>query len=196
MKIFVELTRMAKSKDFNGTLDTQITAPQKTLKWNHACRCLPREWKTFSYFCFVWVFGSKRNQYAHVVNWSFEIDPYPLIVPKFKELYLSDHFHYILGISIFTIFWSLKVHVTLTKTRKWSKTRMKAIYCAFESWYIIFLIYEILGTIWVPYYGCIEVWKEENCDKLRFLRCHFDEIYGSAWYPNGTQNFMMPKYDI
>ena len=104
--------------------------------------------------------------------------------------------HYILGISIFIIFWNLKVHVTLTKTRKWSKTRMKAIYCAFESWYIIFLIYEILGTIWVPYYGCIEVWKEENCDKLRFLRCHFDEIYGSAWYPNGTQNFMMPKHDI
>ena len=32
-------------------------------KWNHTCRCLPREWKTFSYFCFVWVFGSKRNQY-------------------------------------------------------------------------------------------------------------------------------------
>ena len=65
--------------------------------------------------------------------------------------------HYILGISIFTIFWSLKVHVTLTKTRKWSKTCVKAIYCAFESWDIIFLIYEILGTIWVPYYGCIKV---------------------------------------
>ena len=65
--------------------------------------------------------------------------------------------HYIWGISIFTIFWSLKVRVTLTKTRKWSKTCVKAIYCAFESWYIIFLIYEILGTIWVPWYGCIEV---------------------------------------
>ena len=84
--------------------------------------------------------------------------------------------HYILGISIFTIFWSLKVRVTFTKTRKWSKTCMKAIYCAFESWDIIFLSYKILGTIWVPWYGCIEVQKKGNCDKLRFLLCHFDEI--------------------
>ena len=65
--------------------------------------------------------------------------------------------HYILGISIFTIFWSLKVRVTFTESRKWSKTCMKAIYCAFESWDIIFLSYEILGTIWVPWYGYIEV---------------------------------------
>ena len=65
--------------------------------------------------------------------------------------------HYILGISIFSIFWSLKVRVILTKARKWSRTCMKVNYCPFESLDIIFCSYEILGTIWVPCYGCIEV---------------------------------------
>ena len=119
-----------------------------------------------------------------------------------RKGYQADHEmrlhngHYIFGISISNISWNLKVCATFIKVIKWCKSRMNVIYCAFESLEVILLNYEILGTIWVPYYGCIEVWKEENCDKLHFLRCHFDEIYGSAWYPNGTQNFMMPKYDI
>ena len=80
-----------------------------------------------------------------------------------RKGYRADHEmrlhndHYIFGISIFNISWNVQGYATFMKVIKCCKSRMNVIYCAFESLEVILLNYEILGTIWVPSYGCIKV---------------------------------------